>query len=361
MYNVASTVILKSLLLPTSSYTNFSFTSTTNGHINIFAKYYDYKNYISLEMYRTENEGYVKLKKNLNGKVVELKQVNCIDLKLVTGSGDCGGYSLDKKNLITIFTYTNNIVVLFNKVVIIKHIENDLEVEDEAEESEDSTNNKAKAKFGFGISGQNNFIVDKIEVKELGIKEFLKYQSLLMDGGMVKTVSLSSSSYVSGKKVESGKVKEKLSEVGRLEVKSSRKNEGGNLNSGSNNRGVSKTKLKYNKLTNKFEEDEELTKLTSQVPITKPISSNKTQTQNRANSISKIELYCKTKGNPDYVCKYLIKIIKSNNIGLDTQADIDTTKLQIMIKDSCISQMKNELICNQILEKLNPVILILNL
>ena len=93
-----------------------------------------------------------------------------------------------KKNLITIFTYTNNIVVLFNKVVIIKHIENDLEVEDEAEESEDSTNNKAKAKFGFGISGQNNFIVDKIEIKELGIKEFIHYQSLLMDGTVVKGV-----------------------------------------------------------------------------------------------------------------------------------------------------------------------------
>jgi len=377
-------------------------------------------------MYRSESIGHIKLKKCVNGKVIELKSSSCSEIKSVTGESDCGGYSLDKKNLITIFTYTKYITILFNKIVLVKYVENDLDLDV-----------KMNSKFAFAVSAQNNFIVDRIDIKELGIAEFLKYQSFLTgssgSSGNLNVLNSGSNSDSNrndsirsgvnmGKRSIRGKVTNEserlignVKEVNKnnITIKTNNNlaekaliqdNKSNEISSIQNN-SINKNKLKYNKLTNKFEEEtkqEEVVKIkppevkkteykkreikvigiktdksTVQQKIkalTSTTSKNLINTKNtnkeitpkpskhtevspidRKDDILKIVSYCKAKGNPDYVCNYLIKVIKQNNIGLNKEINIDTYKLQSIIKESCISQMKNELICGQILNKLNPV------
>jgi len=369
-------------------YANFSFTSTTSGYVSILFKYFDYQNYIALEMYRSESLGHIKLIKNMNGKIIQIKSINCNDSKSILGINDCGGYVLDKKNLITIITYLNNITILFNKVEIIKYVENDLDLE-----------SRSQPKFAFSISAQNNFIVDKIEIKEFGIQEFLQYQSILSDKNTIANNQNNNNNNKNFQNNETNSlVKKSISGSNDIEnntkktiqVNASNKNVKNqyNTNNIKNNLVKSKNKLRYNKETNKFEEEMNLdpsldssssleintlkeNKLTQNSLIinnskqeisnetTKQPTYQKNEAEEMQKIISKIETYCKEKGNPDYVCSYLTKVLQKYKIGEDKFTNINTFKLQNVIMESCLSQMKNDFICNQILNKLKPVIIII--
>ncbi len=314
---IASSLILKNLSLRHmhTMYAKIVFHTKSSGLIQFNFRYKDYQNFLSLQLERKSNdEGFIKLIKLSDNVYSELANLSCD--KMISVLEKCYGYHKDEKeNVIEIYYQEDVVVIKYNNFAIFR----------QTNISSQENNYDDFDKFVISINNQNSLIISDIILRELQFEE----------KSQIKISNISSNR-------EIPKISEKIEKNNSFTIQTTFENKQKSDELVEKSR-QQKQNLKYNPSTNKFETQMDFpSAVHSESNDKKPIEHFK---ENFKEKCSKFE-------KEEYVCNYITHIITSNKIEINDVGVIDLVKL---IKANCISMMKNHLVCEQILNKLEPV------
>jgi hypothetical protein len=319
---IASSILLKNSNQKQNLYTSVKFNSKSYGSIQINFRYVDYNNFLALQLIRKSSDsGSIKLLKKLNGKISEIEDLPCD--RMLSVMKKCFGYNTDEEeNLVEIFNYEKSIQVLFNKNMIFNVKEQEI-------------NKFKKSKFSISINNQPELQIKDIVYREMNSDEILAFKE--------------------------GSAKIKTNKLGDFKNRNMNKiNENQNINKiiKSNNNSFIKKVKKYNPYTNNFEEVEDKghglnKKISSRIPISNRGINSETplalMNKFRKNYVKE---KCLKYEKEEYVCNYISNVITKNSVDIHSSTSEEISSL---IRNDCITTMKNKLICEQILIKLDPV------
>jgi hypothetical protein len=297
-FESASSLILRNSLPQVNLHFTISFMSLSNGSIQINFKYKNYQNFLAVQLNRIDDDrGSIKLMENINGNYSIIEELTCE--KMLSVIDKCNGYSSKKTNEIEIITIGSKVEVFMNKMQIFN--------------SDVKEDMYTGAKFSLSINNMQNLIIDNLMIGALNEEARIKNQK------GVKSMAIVSTSNI---KIQN----EALKNVGEKSIK---------------------TELKYNPEKNKFE------------TISKPSEDSKTESNqkedyNPSKILTKAFLKekCQKFEKEEYICNYITNVIINHKINIETNSEIEIVNI---IKSNCQSTMKNNLLCEQIINKLEPV------
>jgi hypothetical protein len=309
-------------------YSSIVFTTNNFGNIPFLFKYIDSNNFVALEFMRTTlDSGQIKIYSSIAGKKADVEVLACE--KMLSVFPKCFGYEISKENKVEIYSYNKGYLVLVNDMVIFnKSHDDDNGINNMFFETEG-------AKFGIALSGQNSFAIKDLSLKDLSIEDYIKLTKLQSRTNIAPSVN-------STKSISISSTLQEPDNLARQQV------------------------LKYNPLTNSFEEDNitlnnnTITEAkdnnninVSTIAHDKSAISDTTSNINKGNNpqINILEMCLKFE-KETYICNYLNNLFESGK----TSIKEDENKITELIKTNCLSTMKNPEICNKIITKLTPVI-----
>jgi hypothetical protein len=317
----SSSLILKnfSLVHFHSFFSKIAFQTKSFGLLQINFKYRDYQNYISIKFERkSKEEGIIKLIQVKENHLTELENLPCD--KMLTVLEKCYGYHTDEReNVIEILLYEKILKIKYNKYLIF-HLPNFSENFDNHEN------------FSISINNQNSLIISDFILRELNSEEKIEMTNNKLK---VETHENTNSSFDKAANENSGE---------KSQTNDSNNSSQNKVNQQEDNK---KQNLKYNPVTNKFE-----------VQIESLPSNTEMQNESKKN-LSVFEFdkegfkqKCLKYEKEEYVCNYITKVISSNKINIK---EISVVELVKIIRSNCISMMKNDFVCDQIRNTLEPV------
>lgn len=325
---MASSILLKNSNYKQNLYTSLKFNSKSYGSIQINFRYIDYNNFMALQLIRKSSDsGSIKLIKKLNGKFSQIEDLPCD--KMLSVLKKCYGYNTEEdENLLEIFNYEKNIHVIFNKKIIFT-----------SNVTEETRNKFLKSKFSISINNQPELQIKDIVFREMSSGEILNFKEDSPNLNLEKIYNLKNRNL------------SRIDEIVKIKEK---------LKSNNNQTKFIKKVRRYNPMTNNFEEVEETS---SNQDFNKKINTGISSQYQGINSETPLALMNKFRKNyvkekclkyekEEYVCNYISNVITKNSVDVHSST---SEKISLLIRNDCIKTMKNKLICEQILIKLDPV------
>jgi len=304
-----------------SFYSKITFQTKSFGLLQFNFRYKDYQNYIAIKFERkSKEEGFIKLIQVKQNQLIELENLSCD--KMLTVLEKCYGYHADEReNAIEMLLHEEILKVKYNKYLIF-HLPNFSENFDDHEN------------FVMSINNQNSLIISDFILRELNSEE--KFEMTNKDIKSKFDIN-------KNRNFSSVKANDQNS-ADNSQANNSDNSSQIKANQPEDNK---KQNLKYNPLTNKFE-----------IQIESAPSNSDIQNESKKNlsvfefNKDEFKQKCLKYEKEEYVCNYITKVISSNEINIK---EISVVELVKIIRSNCISMMKNEFLCDQIRNKLEPV------